>query len=599
MKFPRLTALLLSSTGLLWFSSCEDVLDKQDLGTASEEVVFQNETLANLNLNFIYEQNLPAWFGQSTIGFGAINPSILSEETSGESLYFEGTVQPNTVTDIGTGLAANNNYGKIRTINTFIRAVNRAPFDDEAKNRLRAQAHFFRAWRYFDLVRLYGGVPLVLSPLNGVGQDARDAAYLPRNTTTETFNQIVADLDSAITFLPGNWPNNADWGHVTSGTAAAFKARVLLYAASPQFTNSIDDPAKWQRAFAASQQARTILTTNGYRLHPSFDDLWFKEGFANNKEAVFVTGYNTSQGAQASKNNQYDNGTRPAINGTGGGANQPTWDLVKAFPMLDGKKPGESTKYSYSDQFFYKNRDPRFDKTIAYNGASWPLNGNANYKLWTYLRGTTTVETPRGTNSGFYTRKAIDPNVPASLAQYVGTDWIEIRYAEVLLNLAEAACGVNNLTEAYTQLKAIRQRAGIEPGNDQLYGLQASMTRAQMFDAILYERQIEFAFEGKRFWDLRRWKKLESLNGKRRQGITITLKTTGVPADFAATRDNVNLDVAYRDYFTITTKNLDTRYAINWRPQYYFFAIPQPTIDNNPLLIQNNGFWGGTFDPLQ
>ncbi|MVN75440.1 RagB/SusD family nutrient uptake outer membrane protein [Hymenobacter sp. HMF4947] len=125
------------------------------------------------------------------------------------------------------------------------------------------------------------------------------------------------------------------------------------------------------------------------------------------------------------------------------------------------------------------------------------------------------------------------------------------------------------------------------------------MTRTQMFNAIFYERRLEFAFEGKRFWALRRWKKTEStLDGKCRIGAFINLKTTAMPADFATTRDNENLDLAYTNYFTITFKQLDTKYTINWLPAYYFFAIPQSAIDNNPSLVQNNA-WVGAFDPLK
>ncbi|RZK34838.1 MAG: RagB/SusD family nutrient uptake outer membrane protein, partial [Hymenobacter sp.] len=261
-------------------------------------------------------------------------------------------------------------------------------------------------------------------------------------------------------------------------------------------------------------------------------------------------------------------------------------------------------KYTYSDQLFYKNRDPRFDKTIAYNGSTWPLNGNASYKLWTYLAAGKSVET-KASSTGFYTRKAIDPNVAIANTPYVGTDWIEIRYAEVLLNLAESACGTNNLGVAMDQLKAIRRRAGIEAGNDGNYGLQAGMSRSQMFDAILYERQIEFAFEGKRFWDLRRTKRLDGTLAaiKRRHKLIINLKTTGVPADFATTRDNLNLDNVYTNYFTLdftsNTTLLDTKtYELSWQQKYYFFAIPQSALDNNPSLVQNNT-WGGSFDPLQ
>lgn len=601
MKITRITALLALAAASLTVAGCKDTLDKIDLSAASEELVFQNETTAFLYLSYIYEQNLPSWFGQSRVGIGATNPSILSEEAAGDSKFLIGNLTQNDVADIGTAIGPNTNYGKIRTINMFIRGINRSPIPAQPRDQMKAEAMFFRAYRYFDLVRVYGGVPLVLTPLEAVGEDAKAETFVPRSSTTASFNQITADLDSAIAFLPGRWTAGGTWGRITKGAAAAFKARVLLYAASPQF-NPTDDPVKWQRAFAASQQAQSLLTTNGFRLNTSYDGLWFEE--ENNVEAVLVTNYNTTtNGTQNAKNNEYDNSTRPSYTGTGGGSNRPTWDLVKAYPMLDGKKPGESTRYPYSVQQFYKNRDPRFDKTIAYNGATWPLNGNSSYKLWTYLRGTTSVEPSGATPTSFYLRKAINPSVPASGVVNVGTNWIEIRYAEVLLNLAEAACGVGNINEAYTQLKAIRARAGIEIG-DGNYGLQPGMSRSQMFDAILYERQIELAFEGKRFWDLRRWKKMEStLNGKRREGLIITLKTTGVPADFATTRDNLPLDQVYANYFTITTRVLDTNGSfptgIFWKPEYYYFPIPQQAIDNNPQLLQNTGWPNGTFDPIQ
>jgi hypothetical protein len=600
MKYVSLAALALGLGSTFLLGSCEKVLDKVNLGATDGTLIYNDSTLANLSLNYIYEQNLPLWFGQGGIGFASVNPTGLSDESYADNAYMQGTVQMSDVTDFGTGLNKDNNYGKIRTINMFIRDVRAGALPAGAKNRLIGQAQFFRAWRYFDLVRLYGGVPLVFSPLNGVGNEARDLTYLPRNTTAQTFAAIAADLDSAAAVLPGRWTASSDWGHITKGAAQAFKGRALLYAASPQL-NPSDDKAKWQAAYDASLAARTTLVANGARLHTSYDQMWFQE--SGNPEAVMVTGFNTATGNQTQKNNTYDNQTRPAYTGTSGGSNVPTWEMVQAYPMLDGKKPGVSTKYPYTMQQFYKNRDPRFDKTIAYNGCTWPLNGNTTYRLWTYQVGTTSVEPSKPTNTSFYTRKAISPTASQSDALYIGTDWIEIRYAEVLLNLAEAACGINNLTEGYTQLKAIRARAGLEAGTDGNYGLKAGMSRAEMFDAILYERQIEFAFEGKRFWDLRRYNKLGTvLNGlKRRTGLVITYKTTApvTAAVFATTRDGLNLDQVYTNYFTITTKQVDTKYDLNWRDQpYAFFGIPQSAIDNNPKILQNNT-WGGSFDPLR
>lgn len=584
---------LIAFCSSLALTGCMEVLDKTDLSSTSGALIFKDSTLTQMNLDYIYDQNLPVPIG--SLGPEPTGLSGLSDESYADSKLLQGSLLINEVGDFGTALNATNNYGKLRVINTFLSDVNAGTLPQFTKNKLRAQAQFFRAWRYFDLVRLYGGVPLVLSPLAAVGVEAKQLDFLPRNTTSECFAQIVRDLDSTIASVPARWSASSDWGRITKGTAAALKGRVLLYAASPQF-NPSDEQVKWQTAYSANKQAYDVLTANGFGLHASFDQLWFQE--VNNPEAVFITGYNTATGDQLRKNNGYDNSTRPSYAGTAGGSNQPSWELVKAFPMLDGKKPGESTKYTYSDQLFYKNRDPRFDKTIAYNGATWPLNGNTANKVWTYFVGGKTVES-KASNTGFYTRKAINPSVSAGDVQYSGTDWIEIRFAEVLLNLAESAVGINQLDEAYTQLKAIRKRAGIEAGTDGLYGLKAGMTRAELFDAILYERQLEFAFEGKRFWDLRRWKLIEkTLNGKRRTGVTINLKTTGVPADFATTRDNVSLDKAYTDYFALAFKQLDTKYDINWKPEYYFFAIPQTAIDNNPKLIQNNT-WGGAFDPLK
>ena len=597
---------------MIW-GSCKKVLDKQDLKTIPGDLIFNDSTLAVLNVNYIYSQNLPNWGGESG-GSVSGNAGILSDEVFGESKFFEGTLVANDVTDIGNSLDPNNNYGKIRSINDFLRDIDAGTIPAATKNRFKAQVLFFRAYRYFDLVRLYGGVPLVLTSLPAIGEEAKDQAKLPRNSTTECIKQIISDLDTAIKYLPGRWSDpTTDWGRITSGAAAAFKGRVLLTYASPQF-NPDDAQSRWQDAYNANLQARDLLVKNGFGLSASYENIWFPSSESNNPEGVMVTGYNNSTGDQTKKNNGYDKSTRPAYLGTGGGANQPTWQMVEAYPMKDGKKPGESTKYPYTEQLFYKNRDPRFNSTIAYNGTTWRINGNANYRLWTYFyrndKNALLSEETTASKTGFYCRKAIDPTVSAGNDQYVGTDWLEIRFAEVLLNLAESAVGINKVgltDESYKGLIDIRKRAGIEPGTDNLYGLTPNMTRAQLFTALLYERQIEFAFEGKRFWDLRRWKLFETtLNGQRRTKMQINLKVgAGIPtaAEFKSPtspkfRDVTDLDFAYTNYFELVENNLDTKYVINWKPEYYFFGITSQAIANNPNLQQNIA-WGGAFDPLK
>lgn len=601
--------LIAAFAGSLLLQSCvKNVLDKENLQNLSAEQIFNDSALVKLNIDNLYEQNLPTWFGNTGGAIGGGN--TLTEEQYGDNVYVRGTVTSETVGDFGVANSKGNNYGKIRSLNMFIRDVNAGTLADPVKKRFTSQALFFRAFRYFDLVRLYGGVPLVLTPLEAVGDEAKAAALLPRNTTTECFKQIVSDLDTAIKYLPRKW-SNLDYGRITAGAAAAFKGRVLLTYASPQF-NRANLQDRWTAAYNANTQAVTILKASGFGLHPSYDGLWFVEGAGSaNPEAIMVNEYNTSNSENAKKNNTYDNSTRPSYLGTGGGSNQPTWDMVSLYPMKDGQLPTVSTKYPYSFQTFYKDRDPRFNKTIAFNGCNWPILGNANYRLWTYsyysnTAGTATrsTEVPSATNTGFYLRKAIDPNISISNLAFSGTDWIEIRYAEVLLNLAECAAEIGNLgvgQEAYRGLIDIRARAGIEPGADNMYGLTPGLGRADLVKAIMFERQIELAYEGKRYWDLRRRMLLEStLNGKRRQRINITLKNTGTATDYIAlTRDASavsNLDALYTTSFNLTLTNLDT-YNLAVQSATYFFGIPTSAITNNTKLQQNNT-WGGPFDPL-
>jgi len=601
--------ILAACTTSLMFSSCKKVLEKQDLGSFTADQVYNDSTTTKLSIDYIYSQNQPAWFGN--VGGLSASVNSLSEEQYGDNVFVKGTATIESVTDLGNTNTAGN-YVKIRTINMFIRDVNAGTLDPAMKKRFNAQAYFWRAFRYFELVKLYGGVPVVLAPLDAVGEDAKKAALLPRNTTSETFAQIVRDLDSCIKYIPVKWPKNDDYGRITKGAAQAFKGRVLLTFASPEF-NPSNVSSRWQDAYAANTQAIATLSTNGFGLYTKFDaSMWTTEGSAGgstprNPEAVFATLYNTGTTDIGQNNNTYPNATVPKYIGSTGGSNLPTWDMALAFPMKDGKEIGASTKYTYDQATFYKNRDPRFDQTIAYNGCNWPLAGNSSYRLWTYYYTNdknvlATTEPSGATSSGLYLRKGIDPALTLATFQNAGTDWIEIRYAEVMLNLAECAAETGQSQEAYNNLINIRKRAGIEAGADGLYGLTAGLSGDQLVAAIMKERQIELAFEGKRFWDLRRRKLLEStLNGKRRLGVTITLKNTGTKTDYIlGTRDasaNTNLDALYASSFTVTTKQLDT-YNIAYQPGVYFFGIPTVSLNNNINLVQNNT-WGGAFDPLK
>jgi starch-binding outer membrane protein, SusD/RagB family len=622
MKFRYIN---IAVAGMIALAGCQKVLDKQNLSALSGELLYSDSTIVQLNLDNIYDNNLPAFGGQ--VGSSVLSgtqPQLSEEGYSSANVFMTGIVSlgTNEPTDFGTALNTNNsqpsnNYGRIRQLNSFIENIDASTLPQFTKNKFKAQALFFRAFRYWDMVRIYGGVPLVLTTLGGVGQAARDAALLPRDKTSACFAQMVKDLDSAIAYLPGKWTttSSATWGRITSGAAAALKGRILLYWASPMF-NPSDLPERWQAAYDANLQAKTILDANGSALHANYKTMWFSE--ANNPEAVMVTIYNNSPTDQVKKNNGWDRSCRPSYL-QGSSSNLPTWEMVSSYPMKDGKAPGTSTTYPYYDSLYYKNRDPRFDATIAYNGCVWPLDGVATRKIWTYFETATGSTEASASNTGFYCRKAVQEGTYTNGdPQFSGTDWMEIRYAEVLLNLAEAAIGINKLgttDPSYIGITAVRKRAGIDAGTGSLYGLTAGMTRAQLFDAVLLERKIEFAYEGKRFWDLYRWKRNTDLNGWTRNRLRITLRTgAGIPTAAqlkdptnASFRDGQNLDNMSANFFTTNRNNkhdasnsvtkLDAT-PINFLTKYYFFPIPQLAITNNPNLAQNKD-WGGSFDPLQ
>jgi hypothetical protein len=635
MKKLYTLSLAALSLAALTNTGCKKVLEKGPQTTYTTQQIFADSTTAVLYLNTIYSANQPGWqsSGGSLSTLSSAGYGNLTEENGGSNTFVLGTVTQETVTDIGTANNNSSNYAKIRNINDFVSNTTSSPIANGVKQRLIAQALFWRAYRYFDLVRLYGGVPLVLNTLPVVGSAAKQADALPRSTTTQTFNQIVADLDTAIKYLPGNWINKADYGRITKGAAQGFLGRVLLTWASPQF-NVNNDMSRWQAAYQASTDAIATLTSHGYGLYPKEDvTMWTTEGAGSNgapanPEAVWVTEYNVFNDANGQANETYTQGSIPKSL-LGSGSNAPTWDEVQAFPMADGLPAGSSTKYPYDPVHYFDNRDPRFYQTIAYNGCAWPLEGNANYRLWTYYyysnkTNTATKSTESSASStGFYLRKGVDPNISQANLPYAGTDWIEMRYAEVLLNQAEAAAMIGNTGVAYANLTAIRARAGIEAGSNNMYGLTAGLSGTNLVNAILYERQIELAYEGKRYWDLRRWKLLEStLNGKKRQGLAIILKPNNTGTDYLSVISSVNgqtlrdnlvaqygLDYVYTNYFSAVPmvigtsstpgelKYLDSS-PIAYQTADYFFGMPTNTINNDPNIQQNNT-WGGPFDPTK
>ena len=541
--------------------ACSDILNKKDLSAVTEEDVWNDSKYATAYLDKLCRDNLPDWDA------GASNNS--DEANGGDGIMY-GQL---TTSSIDTW-----NYAQIRKINLLLQKVGSGSIDEETQNTLKAQALVLRAWRYFQMVRLYGGVPLILEP-----QELTDDLYVTRAKTSECIAQMVKDLDDAIAILPWKWTSD-DEGRITKAAAMAFKGRILLYWASPQF-NPDNDKQRWEDAYNANKQVMEELAQNGYGLYGSYSDLWFDE---MNVEAVFVKRFQ-----EPGLTNSWNAGTRPiseAQNYTGW--NRPSLEMVESYPMADGTPITESK--DYDPVYFWKNRDTRFAQSIAYNGCLWELSGKSGRIQWTYVGSELNNPTP----SGFYCRKAVDESYTPYYTERSSTDWIEIRYAEVLMNYAECAAELGKNDEAYTILKQIPNRAGILPGSDGLYGLKAGMSQDDMIKAIMLERKIEFAFEGKRYWDLRRRRLFASeLNGTRRHGLLPKLKIS--QEEFDKIKDNVDIDKDKDTYFRDSLIVLDTKFDIDFKDNYYFYAIPNKHLETNSKLEQTQGWDGGTFNPYE
>lgn len=557
--------------------SCEDALDKRDLGAIGQELVWNDEILAQAMVDRIYASNMYGWPTTSSSG---------SDNASGGSATLFGQLTQNSVNYWP--------YGQIRTMNVFFRDVGSGTLDESFQNELKGQVYFLRALRYFEMVKRYGGVPLILEPQE---LDAEDL-LVSRNSTSECIAQIYADLDQAIALLPDKW-SGGDVGRITKGGAMAYKARVALHYASEQF-NPSQAGSRWSDALAVSQSALSYLEAQGYALHSDYRGLWFVEG-NDNPEVVLARRYDFDvPGGSHSR----DACTRPlseSINCTG--ANHPTLDFVRAFPMKNGLSIDDPAS-GYNPDAYWVDRDPRFDVNVAHNGEVWELSGKTGRIQWNFKQYTGDVAQ---TQTGWFTEKAVALEYARDKAQVSGVDWIEIRFAEVLLNHAEIANETGDQGLALGLLRRIRERAGIDAGADGNYGLGSGHSKAELRDVIIHERRLELAFEGKRSEDLRRRRLFAKLlNGKKKQGfdVSLTYDPDGNPATVnqaefleAWQSGQVNLEEDYSTYFTDTVKDLNPPEVIDYQDEYYFFAIPQSHLDANPNLEQNVG-WGGSFDPL-
>lgn len=571
-------------------TACKKTLDIENLSGYNAEQIWNDQLLADAYLTNIY----PTAFG---------NWNVSADRNSDQ---LSGIAFPQDAITVTNGGLGNWNYGPVRLVNQILLDVPAGNLPETVKNRIQGEAYFLRAYLYFAMVRTYGGVPYIKIPQDRYTDDLN----VPRNSTAECFDFINEDLDKAISLLPArHLPASSSWGRIDGNFALAFKARVALYKASPQFNPSNPwNNSYWQQAYALNKKAYEDLRTQGFQLVNDYANIALTE---RNAEVIFSV-VNQFPDKTAS----WDNGTRPLSLSRGNVAASPTWEFVKAFPMKDGRNSDDpSGKYYVPDADFiksyWKNRDPRFEKSIVWNAKAFPVAGTVTgYRQYTALgianaldnNGINPNSPDRSTNNNVHTGFFILKNCDLSLTQanvlQYGIDYVLMRFGEVMLNYAEAANETGHTDDAREMLIHIRKRAGIEAGADGNYGITAS-TREQMRSAIINERNIELCFEGFRFNDLRRWRMFGVLDNKGKTGLeAIAIEADGTEMPLSKARPLGQANSLLEENFKYVPLAVpQTGNKLNVLPEKYYFApIQQSIIANANKLLQNKD-WGGTFDP--
>lgn len=588
--------LVIGLTLILSLYSCSDYEDVPIEKYTGEYTFSPTDSVGTKALGYLNNIYSKISNGHNRIGKEyldtASDDAVTAELGSENDIYKLQIGRYNAVDRITADMEWGEYYNGIRKANTFIKNIDIVPLKEKFSNHSgndislnrawKAEARFLRAYFYFELIKRYGGVPIV----NRV-YELEDNIELPRNTFEECVDFIVEELDAikdSLRSVPLQNPN-AEGHVVTTQAAMALKSRVLLYAASPLFNeNPIgqDNPytgyptfdnKRWEKAADA---AKSFIDNYGSSIYSLAEDF----------KGVFVSYYGTSYGDSKINNevifyrstNSYgtnlEKNSGPlgfSGNDLSEGYNSPTQNLVDAFPMLDGKPVGESPKYTdYSYETMYRNRDPRLSATVIHNGSEWLTR-----TMETYENGANNpTASSRRTRTSYYLRKFM--GYMEDKTTYANTihEWVVFRYAEILLNFAEAQNEYSGpSTEVYQMIKDLRARAGIEPGDDGMYGLEQNMNQTQMREIIQNERRIEMAFEEQRYWDIRRWRIAERVFQEPLKGLVI-VKNGGV--------------LEYNAVNVLNAPFIDNN--SNERYRRYFYPIPYSEVIKNSNMIQNPGW---------
>lgn len=590
------------------FTACDDeLLEVQPLDAISEDNVFTDPVFLQNYVYNIYNGIKPHWSPGSGGYIGMTDIAVTAPDThnraNGIRQYLEGNNTPDNVTQL-TNIWAET-YDYIRRANIFFEKVEGSQIDTQTLERMKGEVHFLRAWMYFELIRTFGGVPLITNSFS-LSDESFDVS---RNTYEESAEFVLNEVETAINLLDG-YPPAA--GKVSKDAAMGLKARMLLYMASP-LNNPTNDMAKWQ----AAADANKAVIDLGYTLHPTHEDLFLQP--LKTDETIF--GRSFTAGSRIP-----DWGYNYDYWPSGFDARQrvmPTQTFINMFQMANGEYPylpdgmTVNPNSGYDPQDPNINRDPRYYSYILYPGAGpvniidgsksterlyeyWedanPNPDNAppyenpnkvdpmnNQELFDFGRDSETYWVKGLTpfhwrvQTGYTFRKLLDFNGPrASFDFDYSQVMIFMRLPEFYLNYAETQIALGNEDVAREYINMVRSRPSVNMPD-------ITSSGDDLIRDYRNERAVELHLEDMRFWDLLRWKAapgnidLDPIRG-----------LTRVTMDWSEAQEGDLLGILNYTYGEVD--EVDPRFP--WPGDYYYlFPIPREEIQrSNNNMVQNPGY---------
>jgi hypothetical protein len=598
------------------FTACnDDFLNTKPLGEVDETSVWTDINLAEAFVVGIYQGLGNGGFDEQMLA-SLTDESMFTHPGRGITTITEARSNPADIGWVNGTLAWNTMYSRIRATNLAIQKLTdeQFPHTGASTDRLIGEAKFMRAYYYHQILRYYGGFPIIDFPYT---LDA-ETFLAPRNTFEESVNFIVQDLDEAAELLTGQ---SAIRGRATKVSALALKSRVLLYAASdlhdgPTATAKSPDLAaygnldllaypsgnrteRWQKAQAAAKAVLDEATGNQMGLSAPVDHETGIQNYINNSMARNGGEAEILLGRYFINLKQENGGRQGLFNGPNGynnwAGNTPVQTLIDDYEMMDG------TKFDWSNPAHaaapYVNRDARFYASVLYDGAQWKPRSSANQprdplgqiQTGTYeiTGGTGThfgldtrnspIEDWNGTYTGYYFRKFIDAN-PAIVDQntWQQVPWPVLRYTEAVLNYVEASIELGQEDEAKAWLNQIRFRVG-QPA--------VTETGEALRERYRNERRIEMAYEEQRYHDARRWMIAPQVFSRAADGINIT--GTFKPGQSLSTyRYDTNI---YNYVYKVIDMDPGKENR-QWLDKMYYLPIHRDEMNRNSDLVQNPGY---------